>query len=125
MLKQILFPALAFLMVLSSCKELDPDPFDYKGIVQEEAFFLNCFPEVCFVKITQGLDKISSVTWKNENMSDSICSVLNFPEELRIEGLTVKLKLRMPNADELPSCYSGEMPMGIQPKVYAIDVEKE
>ncbi|MCF8225929.1 MAG: hypothetical protein K9J30_08620 [Bacteroidales bacterium] len=125
MLKRISLSTLFILMVLCSCEELDLNNYDYTGIVQNEDHFLTCSPEVCFVKISQGLDKIDSVAWKNENWGDSIYSVLNFPEKLRKEGLTVKLKLRMPDENELPSCYQGEMPIIIQPKVFAIDVKTD
>jgi hypothetical protein len=102
--------------------------YEYEAIViyNNKNNVISCNPEVCNLKFTKGLDKIKTVTRNSAPVSDSIYAVLNLPKDLRTDGLIIKLNLREPKDDEMPSCYNFEMPVFLaSPIVFVTGVEKK
>lgn len=114
------------LLLGTSCQK-DDDSYDFEAIVVYSRYYdmITCDPAVYDIKITKGLYRIGSVARNFTEVGDSIFATLNLPEELKEDGLLIKLDLRAPSDDEMPTCYNLEMPLVMSgPIVFVTEVEK-
>ncbi len=87
---------------------------------------IQCDRDVYYLKITKGEDQVKSLFEENEYTSTSnYYQAVNLPDELKEEGLNIKLDVRRPNTDESPSCHDFSMPLVSLPTLYVIRAEKK
>ncbi|MFA5816002.1 MAG: hypothetical protein WC865_10320 [Bacteroidales bacterium] len=109
--KIILLLLLLGFMCISCKKENTSDStYPCKAIVFDKAGCTN--NDVYILKFISGFEKVKLMTYGESGQGrDSLYEVPNLPNELKIKGLSIKLDIRKPQANEIPGCYSFEMPM--------------
>jgi hypothetical protein len=124
--KRFLLIIAVIAFVTNACQK-DYSPYEFEAIVLSDNVnnFIFCNTELCTLKFTKGLDRIKTIARNNNTVvNDSIYAVLNFPNELKKEGLIIRLNLREPKDDEMPGCYNFEMPIMLaSPIVFATEAE--
>jgi len=118
----LLFAPIIFL----SCKKENSSEmnYPYSAVVVSnlQNNLISCNKNVASVKITEKVDKALSIAFNaSGHEQDSIFIVLDLPEDLKINGLSIMMDLRKPSTSELPSCHNFEMPVMFgEPIVYVV-----
>ncbi len=114
------------ILILSSC-EKNENEFECEAIILSavNTGIVMCTNDPYDLKFISGIDMVESVTDSNYQIVDSVYAVVNLPEELKKEGLIIKLNIRELKSGEGPTCYNFEMPIFIGPVVYVTNAEKK
>jgi hypothetical protein len=101
MTTRLIFGLLIIGLINFSChKDNSPLDFPYEAIVMGP----NSDCGIYQIMITQGLDKAKSIV--GSSVDDNIYIAQNLPNELKTNGITIKLDLRKPENSELGVCTS-------------------
>jgi hypothetical protein len=116
---------ISIILILSSCEKNEND-YKCEAIVisMVNSGIVMCTDDPYNLKFISGLDIVESLT-SDYQILDSIYTVVNLPEDLKIEGLEIKLNIRELKSGESPTCYNFEMPIFVAPVVYVTDAEQK
>ena len=120
---------IVLITVICSCDKKDAlEPgYDCEAVVIgdpiDQGVF--CNKKVLNLKVIKGEDRIKSLFDYDYNVTNHEYPFLNLPDELSVDGLILKLKIRLPEYGELPGCLNFEMPIELGPTIYVIRAEKK